>query len=374
MTKKYLYSIITGTLMIVLVIVLAVVVIQANRVISVIKFHASCMGAGYVSYDGEQYYYYNGGGIYKYDGINDIRVIDADYYINDIAVSEDEINIAYCDRIECINKSTLEKNIIANTYGYLLETSNHILFAQQSKNDYTETYDEYLCKYDIYESGMSGNNINALFTQEDHYGLSKICNDNFTFYKFSTNVTNNIIGIEDAEDNILFRCGKNEYLLNQSEVLYTKDEGRALYYFFSGESCQIASIPDNYMVNINNLYCENGYVYVLLQDNIETSQYINYNIKQKLHNKDAIARINIYDDTCELLYETSSKRERIVAFNGNDIILLRKCNLIKKNMASGKEIILTHLNSNKDYIFEMCGDYVFVWDGELSFIEHCCVQ
>ena len=75
------------------------------------------------------------------------------------------------------------------------------------------------------------------------------------------------------------------------------------------------------------MYSEDDFVYALLQDNNTDTVAGNYNIKQKLHNADAVAKIDVINNQCQIIYETKDPDERIIAYVDGNIVLYEDGNV-----------------------------------------------
>ena len=150
--------------------------------------------------------------------------------------------------------------------------------------------------------------------------------------------------------------------------LFVDNLGFQKYYINDGMRYELTSIPSHYLASFKNMYYKNGYVYALLQNTDTSPPHGGYNAFQRVHHTDAIAKIDVRADTCEILYETDSKDDRIVAYTEDMLVLANNNKLIFKNLKNNTIERTERMKIRHDYIFEVCNNRIFVWDGSYKLI------
>ena len=144
----------------------------------------------------------------------------------------------------------------------------------------------------------------------------------------------------------------------------------------AGKERLLTCIPECYLVDLDNMYYEDGYLYALSRRNKNWSKDVDcsfwargsYNSDQRLIDNDVIMKIDISNDTCEFLYQTNDKRDRIVGYSTDTIAIANRSLLTIKNINDNSVYKRYFLGIKSNYIFEVCNNRIFVWDGSYKLI------
>ena len=188
--------------------------------------------------------------------------------------------------------------------------------------------------------------------------------------------TARVLTDEEADEfiqNHLYSISENKELkIGEDLYVFLNKYGTELLIKEKGIERHLTCIPDSFLLDVDNMYYENGLLYALSRKNINWEKDVNcslwakgsYASEQRLIKQDAIMKIDIFNDKCEILYKTDNERERIVGYSENAIATVKGSVLTIRSIKDTSVHKKHFLGIRKYYSFEVCKNRLFVWDGK----------
>lgn len=277
-----------------------------------------------IAYSNESLYYIASGKLYRYNlNTDENNLVDDEYHYRYISSSDE--NIYALDIHSCV---LLKVN---NTEKVLID------YAEKHNNDIGIFYDAYSCKY-VY--------------------------------------SNELIGVANEENDIIFRSNyrlADNLLYADDNSIITSDFNckHLLSYDTNGNLINKIYLPEGFSYIPSNVYYDTNSIYLLMQSQKGNQTIGYYNLPQTVHKSDALLKYNVNQESFEYIYKSKNKDERIIGYKDGYILLTYKDNIYKMKEGTNNKEKISSLNKEKDVVFEICGDRIFVWNREDEFLFSC---
>lgn len=193
---------------------------------------------------------------------------------------------------------------------------------------------------------------------------------------------NNAMFLTEEESKIIMQKSlysqnkTNELKLSDDLYAFLNEYGTELWIKEDGNKRRLTCVPDSFLLHIDNMYYENGFLFALSRKNVNWAKDVqcslwakgHYNSEQRLIKQDIIIKIDIFNDICEFLYRTDNERERIVSYNENTIATVKGSVLTIRSLKDNSVYNRHFIGIRSDYCFEVCNNRLFVWDGSYELI------